>query len=58
MKNLKSLGKALKKAEQKEINGGAGKPFICNYYEPGVPTVICKHKSLCRQDSNGNWYCA
>ena len=29
MKNLKILGKALSKAEQKTINGGKTKPVLC-----------------------------
>ena len=53
MKNLKNLGKALSKAEQKTINGGR-KPFLCG---PMPNTVICGHRSQCQQLPDGSWNC-
>jgi len=49
MKDLKRMGKALTKAEQKTINGGLKH---CNF--PGDP--ICGNKSCC-QPYNGSMYC-
>mgnify|MGYP000716473450 CR=1 FL=1 len=53
MKNLKNLGKALSKAEQKEVNGG--KPIWCGYcqcnpgvaYACGIPSRVCPE--VCEQ---------
>ncbi|WP_055442925.1 hypothetical protein [Lacinutrix himadriensis] len=57
MKNLKNLGKALSKAEQKEVNGG--RPVWCGYCQctgGPWPTVVftCGNGSnVCRDACNG-----
>jgi len=53
-KQLLNLGKTLNKAEQKSINGGGGKPYICN--ADGDP-VICYFPTVCTLGTNG-WYCS
>jgi hypothetical protein len=53
MKNLKNLGKALSKAEQKEVNGGGATRFLC-----GPNSIVyCKFASECQQASDGTWNC-
>jgi len=56
MKNLKNLGKALSKAEQKEVNGGSrpSQPTIC---APLPSFVVCYSPKTCTLGANG-WYCA
>ena len=53
-KQILNLGKALNKAEQKEVNGGVGGGYICN---AEGPIVVCKHAWQCTLGSNG-WYCS
>ncbi len=53
-KQILNLGKALNKVEQKEVNGGASRGFICN---ADGPIVVCRFKSQCTLGPNG-WYCA
>ena len=55
MQNLKKLGKALSKAEQKEVNGGGRKGFICA--APPSPFVVCYPPKVCTLGANG-WYCS
>ncbi|WP_161804615.1 hypothetical protein [Lacinutrix himadriensis] len=48
MKNLKNLGKALSKAEQKEVNGGYPKMILC--IDGQVPCL------LTYEGSEQGWY--
>jgi len=51
-KPILNLGKALNKAEQKEINGGTDK---------GTCMIQCRARyglyGICIPDSSGSWYC-
>ena len=53
-KTILNLGNTLNKVEQKEINGGFGKGYICNH---DGPIVVCRFASECTEGPNG-WYCS
>ena len=53
MKNLKNLGQALSKAEQKTINGGAK---ICDTHEQ-CGTQCCHLNGFCGPRENGKGSC-
>ncbi|TJY37699.1 hypothetical protein [Pontimicrobium aquaticum] len=64
MKNLLNLGKALTKAQQKQINGGyeaeCSEEELCpTGYLCYIPSYICKSESWCNQNTQHSttWSC-
>ncbi len=54
-KQILNLGKALNKAEQKEVNGGGRKPELCEVVNGQV--YVCYFPTRCSLNSDGTYSC-
>jgi hypothetical protein len=54
-KQISNLGKALNKAEQKEVNGGGRKPELCDVVNGVIYSCVFPYR--CSLNSDGTYSC-